>query len=151
MSLGLVDLDRCRELNDSRGVQAADRVLGTVAQLVAASLQSGQMATRLSGEKFLVLLPGCNGRASTAALEHVRQQVETMQFQAGSEQFGAKVSCAVAEPVPGDTIASVLDRLETTLQEAKRYGRNRTFFHDGKLPTPVVPPILSLEPRTQEI
>jgi diguanylate cyclase (GGDEF)-like protein len=151
LSLGLVDLDRCRELNDGRGVQTADRVLGTIAQLVAGSLQTGQMATRLSGEKFLVLLTGCDGRTSTAALEHIRQQVETMQFQAGSEQFGAKVSCAVAEPVRGDTIASVLDRLENTLQEAKRYGRNRTFFHDGKLPTPVVPPILSLEPRTQEI
>ena len=57
----------------------------------------------------------------------------------------------MAEAVFGDTIASVLDRLETTLQEAKRYGRNRTFFHDGKFATPVVPPILSLEPRTQEI
>ncbi|HEY1784135.1 MAG TPA: GGDEF domain-containing protein [Pirellulales bacterium] len=151
LSLGLVDLDRCRELNDGRGVQAADRVLGTIAQLVGGALQTGQMATRLSGEKFLVLLTGCDGRAATAALEHIRQQVETLQFQAGSEQFGAKVSCAVAEPVTGDTIASVLDRLENTLQEAKRYGRNRTFFHDGKLPTPVVPPILSLEPRTQEI
>jgi diguanylate cyclase len=151
MSLGMVDLDRCRELNDGRGVQMVDRVLGTIAQLVSSSLESGQIATRLSGEKFLVLLKGCDGRAATAALEHVRQQVETMQFQAGSEQFGAKVSCAVAEPVTGDTIASVLDRLESTLQEAKRYGRNRTFFHDGKLPTPVVPPILALEPRTQEI
>jgi diguanylate cyclase (GGDEF)-like protein len=151
LSLGLVDLDRCRELNDGRGLQTADRVLGTIAQLVAAALQSGQMATRLTGGKFLVLLTGSDGHASTAALEHIRQQVETMQFQAGSEQFSAKVSCAVAEPVPGDTIASVLDRLENTLQEAKRYGRNRTFFHDGKLPTPVVPPILSLEPRTQEI
>ena len=30
-------------------------------------------------------------------------------------------------------------------------GRNRTFFHDGKFPTPVVPPILSLQPRTQEV
>ncbi|HTU23892.1 MAG TPA: GGDEF domain-containing protein [Pirellulales bacterium] len=151
LSLGLVDMDRCRELNDSRGIQAADRILSTVAQLVAGALQAGQLATRLSGEKFLLLMTGTNGRASTAALEHVRQQVETLQFQAGSEQFGAQVSCAVAEPVPGDTIASILDRLENTLQEAKRYGRNRTFFHDGKLPTPVVPPILSLEPRTQEI
>ena len=151
LSLGLVDLDGCRELNEGRGLQAADRVLGTIAQLVAGSLQSDQLAARLSGEKFLVLLTGCNGHAATAALEHVRQQVETTQFQAGSVQFGAKVSCAVAEAVFGDTIASVLDRLETTLQEAKRYGRNRTFFHDGKFATPVVPPILSLEPRTQEI
>ncbi len=151
LSLGLVDLDRCRELNEGRGLQAADRVLATIAQLVATSLHPGQLATRLSGEKFLVLLTGCNGHASTAALEHVRQQVESTQFQAGSAQFGANVSCAVAEAVPGDTISSILDRLENTLQEAKRYGRNRTFFHDGKFPTPVVPPILSLEPRTQEV
>ena len=84
MSLGLVDLDGCRELNEGRGLQAADRVLGTIAQLVAASVQTGQLAARLSGEKFLVLLTGCNGHAATAALEHIRQQVESTQFQAGS-------------------------------------------------------------------
>lgn len=81
----------------------------------------------------------------------IRQQVETTRFQAGADQFGASVSCAVVETVAGDAMDTVLERLETTLQEAKRCGRNRTFFHDGKFPTPVVPPILSLQLRTQEI
>jgi diguanylate cyclase len=151
LSLGLVDLDRCRELNDEHGLQAADRVLGTVAQLVAAALETSQLAARLNGEKFLLLLSGCTGRTATSALEGIRQQIESTQFQAAGRNFEARVSCAAAEAAAGDTVATVIDRLEATLQEAKRYGRNRTFFHDGKVPTPVVPPLLALEPKTQEV
>ncbi len=149
MSLGLVDVDQCRELNDGRGVPTGDRVLATITRLVAASLQPRQLATRLGGEKFLLLLPGRTGRESTGTLEHIRQQVETIQFQTEADQFGVSVSCAVVETVAGDAMEAILDRLEATLREAKRCGRNRTFLHDGKFPTPVVPPILSLQSRTQ--
>ncbi len=74
----------------------------------------------------------------------IRQQVETTRFQAGSRSVRRQRQFAVVETVAGDAMDTVLERLETTLQEAKRCGRNRTFFHDGKFPTPVVPPILSL-------
>ena len=39
----------------------------------------------------------------------------------------------------------MLLRVESTLREAKRYGDNRTFVHEGKFPTPVVPPDFKLE------
>jgi diguanylate cyclase len=151
LSLGLVDLDACRELNEAQGMQNVDRVLSTVARVVCASLQGRQLTARLNGEKFLVLFPGRNGRESTGTLELIRQQVETTHFQAGANQFETSVSCAVVEMVSGDNFDSVLERLQVTLNEAKSCGRNRTFFHDGKFPTPVVPPILSLQSRTQEI
>jgi diguanylate cyclase (GGDEF)-like protein len=151
LSLGLVDLDDCGALNETRGRTTGDRVLATIARVVSGSLQTRQLASRLNGEKFLLLLPGRNGRESTGTLELIRQQVETTRFQAGADQFGSSVSCAVVETVAGDVMDTVLARLETTLQEAKRCGRNRTFFHDGKFPTPVVPPILSLQLRTQQI
>lgn len=58
LSLGLVDLDACGELNEARGRTTGDRVLATVARVVAGSLQPRQLASKLSGEKFLLLLPG---------------------------------------------------------------------------------------------
>ena len=42
---------------------------------------------------------------------------------------------------------TVSENAETTLREAKRYGRNRTFAHDGKSPTPVLPPNFTLPER----
>ena len=39
----------------------------------------------------------------------------------------------------------------TTLAEAKRYGRNRTFVHEGEYPTPVVPPNLSLSEKQLDL
>jgi hypothetical protein len=40
----------------------------------------------------------------------------------------------------------MLLRAEAALREAKRYGHNRTFVHEGKFPIPVVPPELTIEP-----
>ncbi len=45
-----------------------------------------------------------------------------------------------------DSPSSVLLRAEAALREAKRYGHNRTFLHEGKYPTPVVPPEIPIEP-----
>jgi hypothetical protein len=41
----------------------------------------------------------------------------------------------------------VLLRAESALREAKRYGHNRTFVHEGKYPTPVIPPEIQVEPQ----
>jgi hypothetical protein len=45
----------------------------------------------------------------------------------------------------------LMTRTEATLREAKRYGRNRTFLHEGKYPTPVVPPNFALEEKRIEL
>ena len=45
-----------------------------------------------------------------------------------------------------DSPSSMLLRAEAALREAKRYGHNRTFMQEGKYPTPVVPPELTIEP-----
>ncbi|MEX0643173.1 MAG: hypothetical protein WD468_10760, partial [Pirellulales bacterium] len=43
---------------------------------------------------------------------------------------------------------NLIEFLEETLEEAKRYGGNRTFMHDGTSPTPVVPPELNIAAQT---
>jgi hypothetical protein len=53
--------------------------------------------------------------------------------------------------MPKDASESLLERAETAIREAKRYGRNRTFIHDGKFPTPVVPPNFTLQERQIEL
>ena len=56
------------------------------------------------------------------------------------------VSCALTRANNEDSPSSMLLRVEAALREAKRYGHNRTFVHEGKYPTPAVPPELTIEP-----
>jgi hypothetical protein len=58
------------------------------------------------------------------------------------------VTCALAQVAASHTALDLLEFLEETLEEAKRYGGNRTFMYDGTSPTPVVPPELNIAPQT---
>ena len=54
------------------------------------------------------------------------------------------VTAAVAEDKPETLFA----RGSVAIQEAKRYGQNRTFLHDGKYPTPVLPPDFGIQEKS---
>jgi hypothetical protein len=70
--------------------------------------------------------------------------VATTEFVADSRTYQTTVTCALAE-VTGERVGPRLfEFLQEALDEAKRYGGNRTFMHDGKSPTPVVPAELSV-------
>jgi diguanylate cyclase len=148
MSVGLVDLDRFRDLNDAHGPSVGDRVLDAIAQLVGAAARDDQRAVRMTAQQFLLMFPGIPAREATNVLERIRQHVEATRFESSSGSIAVTVSCAVAESNAGDTLPKLLERVDATLVESKRYGRNRTFLHDGKFPAPVVPPVLPVESRT---
>ncbi len=147
MSVGLVDLDRFRDLNEAHGLNVGDRILDAVAQVVGGVVHGEQRAVRMSALQFLLMLPGVSAREATNVLERIRQHVEATRFECSSGSIAVTVSCAVADSRGDDTLPTLLARAEATLQEAKRYGRNRTFLHDGKFPAPVVPPVLPVESR----
>ena len=94
-----------------------------------------------------MLFPDMPAREATGVVG-IRQQVEATQFRRDASSISVTVSCEVAESASHDTQAVLFERVEATLQEAKGYGRNRTFLHDGKFPAPVVPPVLPVETRT---
>ncbi len=148
LSVGLVDLDRFRDLNEAHGLNVGDRVLEAVAQLVGSVVHDEQRAVRMSAQKFLLMLPTVPVRDATNTLERIRQQVEATRFECNTGSIAVTVSCSVAESTADDTLTTLLERVEATLLEAKRYGRNRTFLHDGKFPAPVVPPVLPAVART---
>ena len=93
------------------------------------------------------MFPDSDLRATTNAVERLRQIVELACFVYKNSEIRITVSCGVTEAVGEDTPDSVMARAEATLMEAKRYGRNRTFIHEGKYPTPVVPPKFPIEQR----
>ena len=57
----------------------------------------------------------------------------------------------MTDAAPNDTQQQLFERAAAALHEAKRYGRNRTFQHDGKYATPVVPPNFSSREKSIKI
>jgi diguanylate cyclase (GGDEF)-like protein len=77
-SLAMLDLDQFKQLNDSRGHDAGDRVLREAADTIRQVCRASDMAGRLGGDEFAVLLPETNQFEAAALCERLRAAVETL-------------------------------------------------------------------------
>jgi diguanylate cyclase (GGDEF)-like protein len=140
----LIEIEQA--VHDGDGVD--DRLLHGIADTVRNILAEVQLAGRYAERQFLLVLPQDDLQHATERAEQVRQRVAATQYVADGQELQATVTCALAQVAAGHTADNLLQFLEETLEEAKRYGGNRTFMHDGTAPTPVVPPELNIAPQT---
>jgi len=130
-SLLLLDLDRFKQVNDTRGHQAGDTALRTVAhvvQRVLARTREGDqpLAARYGGEELAVLLPGTDGEGARRIAEAIREAVERTPVRHGESEFFMTLSGGVAtSPQDGRTTRSLLTAADVALYVAKNEGRNR--------------------------
>ena len=124
--VGLIvgDLDRFKEVNDSYGHPTGDAVLQDVAYVLRKQLRAFDLAYRIGGEEFLVLLPGANLEQSAAMAERLRQGVE-----ADTVGGGLRVTMSFGVSASDTDCAFDYQRIsaeaDAALYEAKRAGRNR--------------------------
>jgi diguanylate cyclase (GGDEF)-like protein len=126
LSVGLVvaDIDHFKEINDSRGHKTGDAVLQDVAYLMRKQLRAFDLAYRLGGEEFLVLLPGADREQAATVAEMLRKAVEREPLGGGVD---VTISCGVAASARGARFEyePVFAEADAALYEAKRSGRNR--------------------------
>ena len=123
-ALLLLDLDRFKEVNDTAGHQAGDRMLKAFADLVASSMREGDLFGRIGGEEFSCLLLDATMPQALQVAERVRQGFEARGF-AGAH-VGTTVSIGVAAASEADRdLHALLATADRALYRAKAKGRNR--------------------------
>jgi diguanylate cyclase (GGDEF)-like protein len=130
-SIGIIvgDLDHFKAINDTRGHSVGDVVLKEVAYQLRKQLRAFDLAYRLGGEEFLILLPGSDLEQSAHLAEQLRRGVAregvaggldvTMSFGVGASKRG--------EPFD---YAEVFKAADAALYRAKRSGRDRVCLSD---------------------
>ena len=151
LSLALISIDQFQNLIFEQGLETGRRVLAAAAESIGSRTTADELAARFSGHQFLVIFPDKTPRQCSEKIESIRQQFEQSCYTRGETEIAITVSCALACAVAEDTFESLFQRLDETVVEAKRYGRNRTFVHDGKYPAPLAPPELEIAPSTIEL
>jgi len=76
LSLVLFDLDRFKRVNDRCGHQVGDLVLRRTADAVCEHIRGTDLAARVGGEEFAVLLPGSDASGAATFAENLRRAVE---------------------------------------------------------------------------
>ena len=118
-TLVLVDIDDFKLVNDSRGHQAGDGVLVSLAAALSAG-RAVDRAFRIGGDEFAVIMPRVGLEHAVGAVEHIRREVR-------HRVAGTTISVGLAafDPADADADASVLrDQADLALYEAKRRGRD---------------------------
>jgi len=134
-----LDLDDFKIVNDTLGHAAGDALLAAVGERIQATLRAGDLAARIGGDEFAVLL------WDTPELPVARRVAERLigAFDSGSPSDGAvasaRVSIGVATGHPGAGSADELLRnADVAMYSAKARGKNRIAFFEPEMATAVV-------------
>jgi diguanylate cyclase (GGDEF)-like protein len=138
--VGLIvgDLDHFKDVNDTHGHATGDAVLQDVAYMLRKHLRAFDLAYRIGGEEFLVLLPGADLEQAVAMAERLRQGVAADTVGGG---LRVTMSFGVSASGHGDVFdyERVCAEADAALYEAKRHGRNAVRSSAHALRTPGTP------------
>jgi diguanylate cyclase (GGDEF)-like protein len=118
--LALLDIDHFKSVNDTHGHAAGDEVLVRIAGTLRAGSAGHGLLARHGGEEFAWLLPDVDLPQARLQCEFLREAVA---FASGA--LPVTISIGVTQAMPGDGVASVLQRADEALYAAKRAGRDR--------------------------
>lgn len=135
MGVIMMDVDKFKLYNDALGHQAGDECLRSVAEAVARSVRSEDMAARYGGEEFAVILPGADAPQSLAAAERIRAAVEAQKLPHPASPAGHFVTVSLgvaAEAAVGDgSPEDLLRKADAALYHSKEHGRNRSTVYSA--------------------
>jgi two-component system cell cycle response regulator len=126
VSVLMADVDRFKQINDTRGHQSGDVVLRETAARMKSVMRRYDSIGRYGGEEFLVVLPGCDGAGALAQAERIREAMAFQPFCAGGKSFQVTISVGLSfRSVPTVHDAEGLIReADLALYMAKAQGRN---------------------------
>jgi diguanylate cyclase (GGDEF)-like protein len=122
----LLDADGFTQLNEAHGHEIGDRVLRLIASTCRANLRHFDIIGRYGGEDFVVMLPETALNVAADVADRLRKAVESMVIETHSGELRVTVSLGVAIATPDvPDLATLINRADMALYEAKRSGRNR--------------------------
>lgn len=129
-----VDLDHFKAINDRFGHQAGDRVLSHAAGLIGRSLRSQDVAGRVGGEEFCVILPGANLAQATEVAERIRLKLnekEMLIARSTTVRISASLGVSSSEETGDYDFEQLQSLADRRLYIAKQAGRNRVCASDS--------------------
>ncbi len=128
------DLDNFKDVNDSLGHSAGDRLLQDVAARLQAQLRPGDTVGRFGGDEFLVLCEDIEGVEGAVAVAKRVEHAFASPFDLDGDEVYMSVSIGVATCAAGSADADTLVRqADLAMYRAKEHGRHRYELFDASM------------------
>ncbi len=121
-SLIMLDLDYFKQVNDHHGHTVGDRVLQEFGEIVKQQLRLTDQFARWGGEEFIIAAPHTQLNDALIVAERIRVAIAQYDFSTVGQ---VTASIGVIEYRAGETVITVLERVDNALYRAKANGRNR--------------------------
>ncbi len=126
LSLLVIDVDHFKQVNDTHGHAAGDRVLQAVALLLGNSARNIDVLARIGGEEFAVILPDTGADRALLIAQRLRAAIANADWSAAAiPSMALTISLGAATLLPGEAAHSLLARADQAMFAAKLQGRNR--------------------------
>jgi diguanylate cyclase (GGDEF)-like protein len=121
----MFDIDKFKAINDRYGHAGGDAALRSMADLIRSHQRAGDIAARLGGEEFVLLLPETTLDEALAIAERIRAATEAQVTEFEGCRIGFTTSVGVAQLTEGESLDDWIARADAALYRAKQTGRNR--------------------------
>lgn len=130
-SVIMLDVDHFKRFNDTFGHDAGDFVLQEIANVLQKNIRESDIACRLGGEEFILLLPDTGPEIAIQRAENIRQAIKKLTLRhAGRVLDPLSVSLGIAlYPQHGSTSQLLLEAADQALYAAKKNGRDRLVMY----------------------
>ncbi len=134
LSLLILDLDGFKEVNDTWGHEAGDRLLAAIGRALQRSVRSSDLVARYGGDEFAVILPMTDREGARQTALKLLGSVESVSIPVNGEKAGVTASIGIAVVAPSAAVDREADKLisaaDMALYAAKRAGGGRVYAEE---------------------
>ena len=124
ISIGMIDIDHFKTINDTFGHNAGDQVLQDLSQTLKSHFRSSDIVVRFGGEEFIVLTVNMTPQKDPVHFESLRKEVEKKPIKTDAGEIHITMSIGVTTRL-GDSLEDMVKDADSFLYQAKETGRNR--------------------------
>lgn len=125
LSLGMLDLDFFKKVNDQFGHEAGDQMLVHFSSLIKSIMRKSDALVRYGGEEFTLILPDTDARGAHFVLGRLQQLMSKTPLNYEGRQINTTFSGGIATLRDDENGHSLLRRADEALYAAKNNGRNQ--------------------------
>ncbi len=127
ISLAFIDIDNFKQVNDTWGHQEGDRVLSLMGQLLLNTARDADICCRYGGEEFVVIQPLTDRSDATIITKRIQEKLSVRL--PNNQMVTVSVGMASLDK-KNLTSLNLIEKADTALYQAKKYGRNRLEIMD---------------------